>query len=118
MLTVILTGLSVRSPRALRGPELPAVALTVDEPRTINLLFESRTMLEDVEFTVDLPAGIELRSHPGLSRLAWQTRLAAGNNLLPLEVVARDVRGGQLAARLRHGNDQKTFVVAISVAQP
>lgn len=118
MLTVIFTGLWVRSPSARRAPEPTAVTLTIGESRSINLVFASRAPLEDVEFTVDLPPGIELQSQPGRQRVVWRTRLAAGDNVLPLDVVARGGRGGALAARLRHGEGQKTFVVDLTVAQP
>ena len=118
MLTVIFTGLYVRSPSARRAPEPAAVTLTIGEPRSINLVFASRTALEDVEFTVDLPAGIELENDPGRQRVVGRTSLAAGDNVLPLDVVARSGRGGALAARLRHGGGQKTFVVDLTVAQP
>jgi hypothetical protein len=118
MLTVIMTGLSVRSPSARRAAETPAVTLQLGEPHTVNLVFAARAALADVEFTVDLPAGVELAEHPGESRVTGQAKLAAGSNALPLTVVARSGRGGQLAARLRSGADQRTFVVDITVAQP
>ena len=118
MLTVVLTGLHVRSPSARRAPETPAVTLTLGEPHTINLVFGARAAVEDVELTVDLPPGIELATHPGERRVGSQARLAAGDNALPLTLVARGGRGGQLAARLRQRDDQKVFVVDLTVASP
>jgi hypothetical protein len=44
--------------------------------------------------------------------------LEPGNNALPLTLVARSGSGGQLAARLRHAGEQKTFVVDLTVAPP
>ena len=114
--TVIFTGLEVRSPSARRAPETAAVTLTIGEPRSVNLVFDSRAALTDVEFTVDLPAGIELADHPGQQRVVWRTQLVAGNNVLPLMLVAREGRGGQLGARLRLRDDQKTFAVDLAVA--
>jgi hypothetical protein len=118
MLTVVLTGLAVRSPSSRRTAEAPAVTLTVGEPRTINLVFDSRTALTDVEFTVDLPAGIEVAEHAGEQRIIGRAKLSAGDNALPLTLIARNGRGGQLAARLRRGGDQKVFVVDLTVAEP
>jgi hypothetical protein len=118
LLTVIFTGLYVRSPSSRRTAEAPAVTLTIDEPRTINLVFDSRAALADVEFTVDLPLGIELGDHAGQRRVMGRAKLTAGDNALPLTLVARSGRGGQLAARLRHGDDQKVFVVDLTVAEP
>jgi hypothetical protein len=118
MLTVVLTGLYVRSPSSRRAPETPAVTLTVAEPRTINLVFDARAALADVEFTIDLPLGVELAEHAGQRRVVGHARLTAGDNALPLTLVARSGAGGQRAPRLRHGGEQKVFVVDLTVAQP
>jgi hypothetical protein len=115
MLTVLMTGLAVRSPSARRTAEAPAVALTIGEPHTINLVFDARAALADIEFTVDLPPGIELTDHAGERRVTGRAKLAAGSNALPLTVVARSGSGGQLAARLRHGDAQKVFVVDLTI---
>ncbi len=115
ILTVILTGLEVRSPAARRGPETQVVTLADAEPHTVNLLFTSRTQLDGVRFTVDLPPGIEANGKSGVRRISWSAPLAAGNNLLPLTLVARAGGGGQLAARLQHGTLHRTFVVDVAV---
>lgn len=115
ILTVILTGLAVRSPAVRRLPDTQVVTLVPAEARTVNLLFASRTSVDSVRFTVDLPPGIELRSRSGVRRIVWTAPLAAGNNVLPLELVALSGQGGQLAARLQHGTAQKTFVVDLAV---
>jgi hypothetical protein len=117
MLTVVLTGLAVRSPSARRAPETPAVTLRLDEPHTVNLVFAARAVLAEVEFTIDLPAGVELAEHPGERRVTGRAKLAAGSNALPLTVVARNGSGGQLAARLRSGADQRVFVIDLTIAQ-
>jgi len=85
------------------------------ETRTINLVFGSRGALEDVEFTVELPPGIELASHPGQRRVTGRAALAGGDNALPLTLVARSGSGGQLAARLERRDEQKVFVVDVTV---
>jgi hypothetical protein len=118
MLTVVWTGLQVRSPRARNAPDTPAVTLSAGEPRTINLVFRARAAVEDVELTVDLPPGIEITTHPGQRRVVSRARLAAGDNALPLPLVARSGRGGQLAARLTQGDERKVFVVDVTVAPP
>lgn len=115
ILTVIFTGLEVRSPSARRGADVQRVTLALAEPHTVNLLFTARTPLDAVRFTVDLPAGVELRGRAGVRRVAWSAPLVAGDNLLPLELIARAGGGGQLAARLQHAGAQKTFVVDVAV---
>ena len=66
-------------PNARRAPETPAVTLTVGETRTINLVFGARGSVEDVEITVELPAGVELAAHPGEHRVTARAALAAGD---------------------------------------
>lgn len=117
MLTVVLTGLNVQSPRA-RAPENPAVTLVRGEPRTVNLVFGARSTVDDVELIVDLPPGIELVSHPGERRVVSRVRLARGDSALPLALLARDGEGGALAVQLLRGAERKTFVVDVSVARP
>lgn len=119
VLTVLFTGLWVRAPRAPATAAPPDqgydVQLEIDRPRTVNLLFDSRAALDDVTLLVALPPGVELEGYVGRGSVEWTTRLRAGNNLLPLEIVATTARGGSLVARLTHGGREKTFVVNISV---
>ena len=117
MLTVVLTGLSVRSPSARRAVETPTVTLTLGEPRTIHLVFGTRAAIADVDFTVDLPAGVELTTHPGARRVEFSAQLTGGDNALPLTLIARGGNGGQLGARLRRREEQKVFVVDVDVAE-
>ena len=115
---VIFTGLAVRNPSARRAAEPAPVTLVPGEPRSVNLVFDSPVALTDVEFTVDVPPGVELVDHPGERRVVWRARLAQGSNALTLTLVAQGGSGGELAARLRHGSDQKTFAVALAIAAP
>lgn len=117
MLTVILTGLNVQSPRA-RAPVNPAVTLVRGEPRTVNLVFAARSAVADVELTVDLPPGVELAGRPGERRVVLRTELVRGDTALPLTLVARDGPGGAIGVRLTSGAEQKTFVVDVTVAPP
>jgi anti-sigma factor RsiW len=94
---------------------LSEVALTLNETRTVNLVFAAAEELEHVSLSVDLPAGVELARYPGLRRVSWTTQLKAGKNVLPLTLVASDGVGGELVATLRHDATQKTFRVAIAV---
>lgn len=114
--TVVFTGLAVRSPASRAPVEESAVVLELGVPQTVDLEFASATALDEAEITVDLPAGIELVNQPGLRRIEWRTSLQAGENSLPLRIVARGGRGGALAARLAHGDERKTFVVDLALA--
>lgn len=115
--TVIFTGLWVRSPAARAPVAESAIVLELGVPQTIDLTFASAAAIDGVEITVDLPAGIEAADQPALRRIEWRTSLQAGPNRLPLTIVARGGRGGALAARLAHGDERKTFVVDLAIAE-
>ena len=115
VLTLIYTGLMVRAPDGDPLAGLPSVSLSVEESRTINLVFASATDIENVTLLVDLPRGIELAGYAGLRQVRWTTMLTAGKNVLPLELKALAGTGGELTARLQHGAAEKVFRVNVSV---
>ena len=95
---------------------IPGIAMTLEEPRTINLVFASKTALDDATLTVSLPAGIELAGFPGQREISWQTSLDEGRNLLPLELIALTPVGGEVLARLEHDNRGRTFRLRVEVS--
>lgn len=115
VLTLIYTGLMVGAPGSDPLEGLPSVSLSVEESRTINLVFASTMDIEDVTLLVDLPRGIELAGYEGLRQVRWKTMLTAGKNVLPLELKALAGMGGELTARLQHGASEKVFKVNVSV---
>ena len=68
-----------------------------------------------VSLTVALPDGVELTEYRGLDEVSWTTRLQAGKNVLPLQLVAIGGSGGELVARLQHEGDEKVFTVNVAV---
>ena len=108
-------GLFLRSPELTRGDAVNGVSMVVHETRTINLVFASATELEGVSLTVALPDGVELTEYRGLDEVSWTTRLQAGKNVLPLQLVAIGGSGGELVARLQHEGDEKVFTVNVAV---
>lgn len=101
----------------LAGPDagIPGVAMTLEEPRTINLVFASASALDAATLTVTLPEGIELVGFPGQREIAWQTSLVEGRNLLPLELIALTPAGGEVLARLEHESRDRTFRLRVDV---
>ena len=95
---------------------IPGVAMTLEEPRTINLMFASATAMEGATLTVTLPEGIELAGFPGQREIAWETSLVEGKNYLPLELIALTPVGGEVLARLEHDNRDRTFRLRINVS--
>lgn len=95
---------------------IPGVTMTLEEPRTVNLVFASKTALTDATLTVTLPDGVELAGFPGQREITWQTSLAEGRNLLPLELIALTPTGGEVLARLEHEDRNRTFRLRIDVS--
>jgi hypothetical protein len=98
------------------NPAIPGVTMTLEEPRTINLVFASAEPLDAATLTVRLPAGIEISGFPGQREVTWQTSLSAGKNLLPLKLIATSPLGGEVYATLRHDNRGRTFRLRIDVS--
>ena len=115
VVTVILTGLSVQAPRTQISAALPTVSMRLDEPRIVNLVFDTRIPLDDVTLLVTVPRGIEIEGYAGQSQVEWRTSLEPGKNLLPLGLVAHEGSGGQLVAQLGHGDSRKIFRVHLDL---
>lgn len=100
------------------GPtaDIPGIVMTLAEPRTVNLVFASKSKLDAATLTVTLPDGVELAGFPGRREIAWQTSLVEGKNLLPLELIALTPAGGEVLARLEHDNRKRTFRLRIEVS--
>lgn len=92
-----------------------SVTMTLQETRTIRLVFASPDDLNDAKLSLVLPPGVELAGHDGEQQVRWKTNLQRGKNVLPLKLVVREGAGGELLARLEHGDRQKTFRVRVVV---
>jgi hypothetical protein len=95
---------------------IPGIAMTLEEPRTVNLVFASASALDAATLTVSLPDGIELAGFPGQTEITWQTSLVEGKNFLPLELIALSTAGGEVLARLEHDDRDRTFRLRIDVS--
>ena len=98
------------------GADIPGITMTLEEPRTVNLVFASATALDSATLTVTLPDGIELAGFPGQREITWQTNLQEGKNLLPLELIATTPVGGEVLARLEHEDRDRTFRLRVEVS--
>ncbi len=96
--------------------DIPGVAMMLEEPRTVNLVFASANALDDATLTVTLPDGIELAGFPGQREISWQTSLVEGKNYLPLELIALTPTGGEVLARRQHDNRGRTFRLRVNVS--
>lgn len=105
-------------PRA--GPTIdatiPGIVMTLEEPRTVKLVFASAEALEAATLTVSLPAGLELAGFPGQREITWQTSLKEGKNLLPLSLIATSPVSGEVLATLEHNQRGRTFRLSIEAS--
>jgi len=97
-------------------PTIPGITMTLQEPRTINLVFSSAEPLDTATLTVQLPPGIEMSGFPGQREVTWETSLNAGNNLLPLKLIATSPVGGEVFATLKHDDRGRTFRLHVDVS--
>ena len=110
----MLGGLFLTTPD-ISEPAIPTIAMTLEEPRTLNLVFSSATALANATMTVDLPQGVEVEGFAGQQEITWMTSRTEGNNVLPLTLIATSPHGGELMATLRHEGDDRIFRIRVTV---
>ena len=110
----MIGGLFLKTPD-IAEPAIPAIAMTLEEPRTLNLVFSSATALANATMTVVLPQGVEVAGFAGQREITWMTSLTEGKNILPLTLIATSPQGGELMATLRHDGDDRTFRIRVTV---
>ena len=110
----MLGGMFLKTPESAE-PAMPSIVMTLEEPRTINLVFSSATALANATMTVILPLGVEVMGFAGQREITWMTSLTKGKNILPLTLIATSSKGGELMATLRHDGDDRTFRVRVTV---
>lgn len=110
----MLGGVFLNTPQ-VAAPEIPSIAMTLEVPRTVNLVFSSDSALANATMTVALPQGVEVQGFAGQKEITWMTSLTEGKNILPLTLIATSPHGGELMATLRHDGDDKTFRVRVDV---
>jgi anti-sigma factor RsiW len=99
-------------------PVVQTVALTIDRPETVRLMFNSAKPLKAATVSLALPENVELVGYRGRRELSWQTDLREGGNLMQLPLVARGVTKQELVASLSHGGSSKMFRLKIEVDNP
>jgi hypothetical protein len=96
-------------------PSVQTVALTIDRPETVRLMFNSAKPLKAATLSLALPENVELVGYGNRRELSWQTDLREGGNLMQLPLVVRGATKEELVASLSHGGSSKTFRLKIEV---
>jgi hypothetical protein len=94
------------------GPEF---AVSIDEPRQMDLAFETDRVLEGAKITILLSGSVEIDGYGPQRELSWTENLEAGVNRLSLPVIANGIEGGQIVVRLQHPQSEQVFIVRLPV---
>lgn len=105
----------VDSPSPVPQSQMAEISMTVEEPRTVNLVFSADSDLRDARLTLLLPEGVELAGFAGRAQVSWQTDLNKGRNVLPLTLIGRLPTEGEMQAVLKHREDDREFRIRIKV---
>ena len=110
----LVLGVAVGVFLVTRPAPVPTVALMLERPETVRLMFNSAKPLQAATLSLALPGNVELVGY-GDRELSWQTDLREGGNLLQLPLVARGTAKDELVASLSHGGTSKTFRLKFEV---
>ncbi len=111
----LVLGVAVGVFLVTRPAPVQTVALTLERPKTVRVVFNSAKPLQAATLSLALPENVELVGYGDRRELSWQTDLREGGNLLQLPLVARGTAKDELVARLSHGGSSKTFRLKFEV---
>ena len=92
-----------------------AVTQVAQISKTVNLLVNCKTDMEQAELTIILPENVELAGLPGQRQVTWRADLKAGSNLLPLDIITRSTGSAQITARVKHNQKSKSKILYTSI---
>lgn len=103
------------------APELPQtksspISIAMHEIRTVRLMIDAEADISQARLSIDLPDNMRIEGYPQESRLAWQTDLSQGQNVLSLPLKAIDPGEGELVARVSYGESSREFRFAIKTS--
>jgi hypothetical protein len=99
---------------AVTLPDTTPVTVVTADP--VRLRLHSERALPEVTIEIELPKGVRVRGYGDQRRLAWQSSLSAGPNVLELPLVVEGT-GGVLVARVSQGGDARELAVRLVAAQ-
>jgi len=111
----LVLGVAVGAFLVVWSAPVQTVALRVEQPENVRVMFNSAMPLQEALLHLALPENLELVGYRDQRELTWQTDLREGGNLLQLPVIARGMVKDDLVASLSHGGSTKTFRVKFEV---
>ena len=94
--------------------KIEVVKLTIQQPRTIDLVFNLNDDLDDATLSLELPDKIQISGYPGEQKLQWKTSFKKGSNRLALPLIATEVENGFLIAKLSKKGKTRVFRIQIN----
>jgi len=91
------------------------ISMSVNESRTLNVVFNAPEAMDGVELELVLTNGLELAGRPGKRQLRWQTSFKAGKNRLAVPVHALRDGKESLVARLHSKGEKKEFRIQLDI---
>jgi len=101
--------------RGAQLDRLPEFVVSLEEPRQMNLAFETDRVLEGATITILLSGSVEIDGYGPQRELSWTENLEAGVNRLSLPIIASGFDGGQIVVRLEHPQSEQVFIVQLPV---
>lgn len=98
---------------AVRPDPVPTVTLAVQQPESVNLVFNAARPLAGATLSLSLPENVQIVGYGERRELSWRTDLREGANLLQLPLVLQANANGDFVAVLSHGASSRTFRVKI-----
>ena len=92
------------------------LVLAPGDRAVVRIALDADHAIGSVDFTIDLPAGMELEGHPGERQVAWRGELKQGRNVLGLPLIAQAGASGELTTELHHDAKDSVFKVNVMAA--
>lgn len=93
------------------APAAAEFVLALNEPRQMNLAFETDRQLQGATIKILLSGDVEIEGYGAQHELTWTEDLDAGVNRLSLPIFANGSDGGQMVVRLSHPDSEQVFVI-------
>src|SRR5690606_14519812 len=104
---------AITAPGTPNALTVPALAMTPNELRAVNISVTTQAALEGAEIQVSRSGVVGLDGYGAERKLSWRTNLEPGLNQLTLPLVASGVGTGQVVVEVSHGGKRRTFVVDV-----
>ncbi len=94
-----------------------AIYISMRQVKDISLVFNAKEDLDKVTISIELSDNLALDGYGGRRTVSWNTSLQKGKNVLSLPIIATQSGNGTVIARLRLGNQDKTFRIRVNARQ-